>query len=134
MKLAALSLLLAAMATAATAAPPPGLGDVRKAFTHTVLARNWRALAEIVSWPLPIDNYGSSPHLAKAEYLRDRRKLSVFLADSLIPCIAAGPAAYQGNRKEFGFGSWLIDCNGNEFYFGQKSGKWLFTAYRNVNE
>jgi hypothetical protein len=134
MKFAALSLLFAAVATTAFAAPPPGLRDVRQALTHSVQTKNWRGLADLISWPLPIDNYGTAPRLTKAQYLKDRRRLSIFLAESLLPCIAAEPATYQGNRKEFGFGSWVIDCTGNEFYFGQKNGKWLFTAYQNINE
>lgn len=134
------AVLLAALACtafiAAAPAKPPGLDAARKAFVATLKAKNWTALSDQISWPLPIDNYGSPPSLAKAAYLKDHTRLTMFFGDddATQKCIAGNPATYQGDKTQFGFGSWAIDCNGNEFYFGLKSGKVLFTGYQNINE
>jgi hypothetical protein len=121
---------------AAAPAKPPGLDAARKAFVTTLKAKNWTALADQIAWPLPIDNYGSPPSVAKAAYLKDHTKLTMFFGDdaATLKCIGSDAANYQGDKTQFGFGSWVIDCNGNEFYFGLKGAKVLFTGYQNVNE
>ncbi|MBS0472785.1 MAG: hypothetical protein JSR60_17070 [Proteobacteria bacterium] len=133
---AAFALGLAVFVTAATAAPrAKGLDDARKAFVHDVETRNWRGLDLRVAWPLVVDNYGSPPRLTRAEYRRDHTSLTVYVdAADLLKCILHAPATYQSNRKEFGFDSWVVDCNGNEFYFGRSGGVWRLTAYQNINE
>jgi hypothetical protein len=134
----ALTISLAASLTLASAAPakPPGLDAARKAFAATLKAKNWTALADQIAWPLPIDNYGSPPSVAKAAYLKDHTKLTMFFGDdaATLKCIGGDAATYQGDKTQFGFGSWVVDCNGNEFYFGLKGAKVLFTGYQNVNE
>lgn len=135
--MATLAACLAAAVASAAPVKPPGLEDARKTFVETLAAKDWSGLANLVSWPLAVDNYGSPPALSKASYLKDRRKLTVLFGDGdkdLLHCVATAPLNYQSNRKEFAFQSWFADCNGNEFYFGQRGGKWLFTAYQNVNE
>lgn len=137
MKRIVLAALAALVATAAFAADPPkpaGLDAARKTFVATVKAKDWVKLADQVNWPLKVDNYGSPPTLAKAAYLKDHKKLSIWLDDSLLGCIGGSAAAYQGDKTQFGFGNWIVDCNGNEFLFGVVGGKVLFTAYQNVNE
>jgi hypothetical protein len=121
---------------AAAPVKPPALDAARKTFVATLKAGNWAALADQIGWPLPIDNYGSPPTVTKAAYLKDHTKLTIFIPDDadLQKCIADHPAEYQGDKTQFGFGSWVVDCNGNEFYFGLKGGKILFTGYQNVNE
>lgn len=134
------AVLLAALAStlfiAAAPAKPPGLDAARAAFVAGLKAKNWTALADQISWPLPIDNYGSPPKVEKAAYLKDHKKLTMFFGDDAdtMKCIAGGAPSYQGDKTQFGFGSWVVDCNGNEFYFGVKGGKVLFTGYQNINE
>ena len=140
MKRMVFAALAALVATAAFAADPPkpaGLDAARKAFVATLKAKNWTALADQISWPLPIEGYEAPASLAKAAYLKDHKKLTMFIPDDadLLKCIAGGGAAtYQGDKTQFGFGQWNIDCNGNEFYFGVVGGKVLFTGYQNINE
>lgn len=133
-----LTISLAASLSLASAAPakPPGLDTTRKAFVAVLKAKNWNGLADLIAWPLPIDNYGSPPSVAKAAYLKDHTRLTMFFGDddATLKCIGGDAAAYQGDKTQFGFGSWVIDCNGNEFYFGLKGAKVLFTGYQNVNE
>ena len=139
MKRIILAALAASLTTAAFAADPPkpaGLDAARKAFVAAIKAKDWKALGELVSWPVAVDGYEAAPTIAKAAYLKDHRKLTNFLGDdeATLKCIAGDPATYQGDKSQIGFGSWVIDCNGNEYYFGVKGGKVLFTAYGNINE
>ena len=132
------ALACTALIAAAPAAPPNpvGLDPARKAFVAAIKAKDWKALGELVSWPVAIDGYEAAPTIAKAAYLKDHKKLTDFLGDdeTTLKCIAGDPATYEGDKSQFGFGSWVIDCNGNEYYFGEKGGKVLFTAYGNINE
>jgi hypothetical protein len=135
--LAAVAACIATAAFAAAPAKPPGLDAARKAFVTALKAKNWTGLAVQISWPLKIENYGSPPSVAKAAYLKDHTKLTMFFgADdpATLKCIGGDAANYQGDKTQFGFGSWVVDCNGNEFYFGVVGQKVLFTGYQNVNE
>lgn len=133
----AIALTLALLAIAAAPAKPPALDTTRLALTKAVAAHDWNAVANLTAWPLAVDNYGSPPALTKAQFLKDHRKLSNYFGGGdkdLLRCVATAPLAHQGDKTQFGFGSWFADCNGNEFYFGFKDGKTFFTAYQNINE
>jgi hypothetical protein len=139
-KLTIAAALVATAFIAATPATPPkpaGLDAARAAFVASLKAKNWTALADQISWPLKIENYGSPPSVAKAAYLKDHTKLTMFFGSddpATLKCIGTAAATYQGDKTQFGFGQWNVDCDGNEFYFGAKDGKVLFTGYQNVNE
>jgi hypothetical protein len=133
----AAALSFALLAIAAAPARPPTLDAARQALTKAITAHDWTQVGNLTAWPLAVDNYGSPPALTKAQYLKDHRKLTLYLGDGdkdLLHCVATAPLAYQGDKTQFGYGSWLADCNGNEFYFGLKGGKALLTAYQNINE
>ena len=133
----AAALALACLAFAAAPAKPPALDAARVALTKAIAAHDWTAVANLTAWPLAIDNYGSSPALTKAQFLKNHRTLSNYFGGGdkdLLHCVATAPLTYQSDKKQFGYASWLADCNGNEFYFGLRGGKALFTAYQNVNE
>ena len=135
MRVAALA--IAYLAVAAAPAKPTALDATRLALTKAIAAHDWTAVANLTAWPLAVDNYGSPPALAKTKFLKDHTSLSIYFGDGdkdLLHCVATAPLSYQGDKKQFGFGSWLADCNGNEFYFGLRGGKALFTGYQNVNE
>ena len=139
MKHVAVAALAALVATAAMAAAPPkpaGLDTARAAFVAALKAKNWTALGDLVSWPVAIEGYEAPSSITKAAYLKDHKKLTNFLGDDAetLKCIGTAAATYQGDKTQFGFGSWNIDCNGNEYYFGVKGGKVLFTGYQNINE
>ena len=133
----AAALVFACLAVAAAPATPPALDATRVALTKAVAAHDWTAVTDLTGWPLAVDNYGSPPSLAKAKFLKDPRTLSNYFGGGdrdLLHCVATAALTYQGDKKQFGYGSWLADCNGNEFYFGLRGGKALFTAYQNINE
>ena len=131
------ALVFGCLAVAAAPAKPPALGAARKALVKAVAAHDWTAVANLTAWPLAIDNYGSPPAMTKAKFLKDPHTLSIYFGDGdkdLLHCVATAPLSYQGDKTQFGYGSWIADCNGNEFYFGLREEKALFTAYQNVNE
>ncbi len=133
----AAAIAMACFAIAAAPAKPPVLDATRQALVKAVAAHDWNGVANLTAWPLVIDMYAAPARLTKAQFLKDPRKLAVLFGDGdkdLLACVAAAPLAYQSNRKEFGYDTWLADCNGNEFYFGLRDGKALFAAYQNINE
>ena len=129
--------VIACLAVAAAPAKPPALDATRLALTKAIAAHDWTAVANLTAWPLAVDNYGSPPMLAKDKFLKSPHTLSIYFGEGdkdLLHCVATAPLTYQGDKTQFGYASWLADCNGNEFYFGLRGGKAQFTAYQNVNE
>ena len=124
----------AAFAAAPAPKPPAELAVARKAYVAAIRAKDWKALAALVNFPVAIDNYGSPPTVTKAAFLKDHRQ--VFLVDDpdQLKCQESTPATYQGTKSDFGYGAWLVECDGSDYFFGQHGGRWLFTAYQNVNE
>ncbi|HEX4303102.1 MAG TPA: hypothetical protein VHZ78_09935 [Rhizomicrobium sp.] len=130
---------LCAISFPAWAAPvkPPALDVARRTLVKAIAAHDWKAVADLTSFPLAVEVYQTPPRLTKAQFLKDHRKLTIFFGDGdsgLLNCVGMGQLAFQVDQKQFGGRSWFADCNGNEFYFAQRGGKWLFTAYQNINE
>ncbi len=123
----------------ASAAPakPPALDVARHALVKAIAAHDWTGVANLTGFPLAVEVYGTPPHLTKAQYLKDHKKLTVFFGDGdkgVLDCVGTGQLAFQVDQTQFGGRAWYADCNGNEFYFAQRGGKWLFMAYQNINE
>ena len=128
-------LLLFAMSTTLMAAP--AADAARVALVKAIASHDWKSVAGLTQFPLAIEMYQAAPALTKPQFLKDPRKLSMLFGDGdkdILACVATAPLAHQGDKKQFGFDSWFADCNGNEYYFGLRGGKWLFTAYQNINE
>ncbi len=116
---------------------PPGLEVVRKAFAAAVAAKDRARIAKLSRFPLAADVYGGTPKVGEREFLRDAKYFGgwFFGGDpQLVTCLETKDLAYQADRKDFGFGTWYLDCDGNEYYFGQRGGRWAFVAYQNINE
>lgn len=73
---------------------------------------------------------------AKQFLFEKRRFTDLFgtLDEATVKCIATGLLAMQNDHKQFAYGSWYADCNGNEYFFSYQGGRWLFTGYENINE
>jgi hypothetical protein len=132
----------ACLATASSAAQPAAkapaaLEDVRKAFAAAVAAKDRTAIAKLSRFPLAVEIYGFGPKLSEREFLRKKDYFDgwFFGGDpETVKCLKTTAFAYQADKKEFGSGLWYLDCNGNEYYFGPRGGKWAFAAYQNINE
>jgi hypothetical protein len=135
--LAIVSLGVTPLAASSAPAKPPALDVARRALVKAIAAHDWNAVAALTNFPLAVEVYGVPPKLTKAQYLKDHRKFYVFFGDGdkdLLKCVGTGQLAFQVDQTQFGGRAWYADCNGNEFYFDQRGGKWLFTAYQNINE
>jgi hypothetical protein len=131
-------LLLASQADAESPAPKPpaALEKVRHAFAAAVAARDRIAMAKLSRFPLDVEVYGSGPRLGERDFLRKDYFGGWFFGGDpqTVKSLATEPFAYQPDKKEFGFGEWYLDCNGNEYYFAARGGQWAFVGYENINE
>ncbi len=126
-----------AAGAAGTAKAPAGLEAARKAFAAAVAARDRKAIVRLSAFPVAVGMYRYAPTIGAKQFLTDKRKFSDLFGaadQSTVRCLATADIARQSDRKQFGFGSWLADCNGNEYFFTLRNGRWLFTGYQNINE
>jgi hypothetical protein len=124
-------------AQAAEAKPPAALEQARASFAAAVAARDRAAVAKLTRFPLAIEGYRMHPTLSEAEFLHDKSLFHGLFFDGdaeLVKCLKTQPFAWQGDAKQFGARLWLLDCNGNEYFFGERSGTYAFAAYQNINE
>jgi hypothetical protein len=135
-------IMLAALAygtaVAPAAAPPADLAKMRQALSHAVGAHDRGATAALMTFPLSLDQYGSGPILSKADFLKKKDNFGNLFGGgedpALVQCIASGPLTLQTDKTQYGAGAWVVDCNGNDYYFGRRGGNWLMTGYQNINE
>ena len=126
-----------AAGAAGTAQAPAGLDAARKAFAAAVAARDLKGIVVRSGFPLDVEMYGYAPAIGAKQFLGDKRKFTDLFGapdENTVHCIATGNVEQQSDRKQFGFGSWFADCNGNEYFFTLRNGQWLFTGYENINE
>lgn len=136
-------LLAAAFACAASAAlaaaapaPPPELDAARKALAAAVKAHDRKAILAVTRFPLAFSGYEAPDKITEAQFMSDNSQFTGLFFDGdagLVSCIATGKLEYQA-KPDFPGSPWVIDCNGNEYYFGLVAGKWRFTSYMNINE
>jgi len=138
-----LAALVAGTAPGVSGAPPAGgkapaaLEQVRQSFATAVAAKDRAAMAKLSRFPVVLEVYGLPPRLSERDFLHNSDYFAGIFFDGapeVVKCLRTQPFAYQANRKEFGAGLWLLDCNGNEYYFGARAGQWAFVAYENINE
>jgi hypothetical protein len=140
MKAFVLAAAFAAVASTALAAaapaPPAELEAARKALARAVEARDRGAIVAVSRFPLAFSGYEAPETISEAEFLSDDSRFEglFFGGDAgLVSCLRTGKLEYQ-TKPDFAGSPWVIDCNGNEYYFGLVGGKWRFTAYMNINE
>jgi hypothetical protein len=124
-------------ARAVEAKPPAALEQARASFAAAVAARDRAAVAKLSRFPLSVEMYRGSPKVTERMFLRDRRYFDGLFFDGdaeLVKCLKAQPFAWQADAKQFGARLWLLDCNGNEYFFGERGGAYAFAAYQNINE
>jgi len=119
---------------AAPAKPPAELATARKAYAAAVKAHDWNAVAALVNFPVDIEVYQVPPKVTKAQFLKNHQQPFIIDDAGQLKCVGTAPATYQGSKKDFGYDSWNVDCDGNEYFFGLRGGKWLLTGYQNINE
>lgn len=125
-----------AAAPPAAITPPPQLDSVRKALAAAVAARDIKAVAALTNFPLAFSGYEAPDSVSQADFLSDKNNFNgmFFEGDAhIVGCLRTGKLEFEA-KPTFAGSPWVIDCDGNEYYFGQRGGKWLFTGYENINE
>ena len=108
--------------------PPPELVKVRAAFVAAVKAKDIAAMEAVVAFPLANDVYQEPQTISKEAF---SGKMSHYTA--LAGCLARQPLEADPDTAKT-TKLWLVDCDGNEIFFGQRAGQWLHVKFANVNE
>jgi hypothetical protein len=116
---------------------PSGLDAARKDLALAVQARDLKRIVALADFPLAVEGFGAAPTITAQQFLTDKRKFDDLFGPpdaGIVGCIRGEALQRQDDEKSFGHGFWYIDCNGNEFFFTVRGGKWLFVGYENINE
>jgi hypothetical protein len=137
--LLALSFLGAATMALAAATPavPPELEAARQALTAAVKAQDLKAIVAVSRFPLAFSGYEMPEEISKEDFLADNSLYAGLFfdgSDQIVACLGTTPLDYQDENPDFPGSPWVIDCDGNLYYFGEVDGAWRFTSYMNVNE
>lgn len=131
------AMLLSGSLAAGAANAPPGVDVARKAFALAVQTRDLKRIVALSDFPLAVDVYGAAPKITATQFLADKRKFDDLFGPpdaGIVRCIRSDALQRQDDIKSFGRGFWFVDCNGNEYFFAWRSGKWVFVGYENINE
>ena len=123
---------VAAASAFAGGAAPAELEKMRKAFGAAVAKRDVKAVAAMTAFPLAFSGYEHPDKVTAAEFADEFDGLFFSSDPQLVKCLATGKL--ESAQSDFPASPWVIDCDGNDYYFGERNGKWMFTAYENVNE
>lgn len=121
----------------ATPAPPPELEAARKTLAAAVKAQDLKAIVAVSRFPLAFSGYEMPEEISEEDFLADK---GLFIAlfydgdDQIVACLSTTPLDYQDDNPDFPGSPWVIECDGNLYYFGETDGAWRFTSYMNVNE
>ena len=100
-------------------------------------AHDRKAIVALSRFPLAFSGYEAPEKITEAQFLSDKAQFTGLFFDGdaqLVACLASSKLEYQATKPDFPGSPWLIDCNGNLYYFGLVGGKWRFTSYMNINE
>ena len=122
---------IAAAALAANAAPPE-LEAMRVAFGTAIAKHDVEAVAAMTQFPLAFSGYEHPDKVTAAEFSDEFDGLFFGGDPQMVSCLATGKL--EPARSDYPDSPWMIDCDGNEYYFGQRDARWMFTAYENINE
>ena len=87
-----------------------------------------KALQALTRFPLQNDVYGEPKSISRAAFARH-----VDSYRQMADCIRTAPLERDVHAKA-GANAWLLNCNGNVFYFVSEKGRWVHSEYQNVNE
>lgn len=122
---------------AADSAPPPELEATRKALATAVKAQDLKAIVALSRFPLVFSGYEAPEQISEVDFLSDKTLFDgLFFQgdDQIVACLGTAKLEHQATEPDYPDSPWVIDCDGNEYYFGLVGAKWRFTSYMNVNE
>ena len=122
---------------AATPTPPPELESARKTLAAAVKAQELQAIVAVSRFPLAFSGYEMPEEISEEDFLADNSLYAGLFFDGddqIVACLGTTPLEYQDDNPDFPGSPWMIQCDGNLYYFGEVDGAWRFTSYMNVNE
>src|SRR5215469_3413205 len=117
---ATMAALLASGAVVAAGAPPAGLATARADFATAVASRNTKQIVALSDFPLAVEMYGAPPTMTAKDFLAHKQMFDNLFGPpdaGIVQCIRSAAAELQSDAKSFGHGNWIVDCNGNEYFF-----------------
>jgi hypothetical protein len=123
---------IAAASAFAAGAAPAELETMRKAFGAAVAGHDVNAAAAMTQFPLAFSGYEHPDKVTAAQFAGEFDGLFFDGDPQMASCLATGKL--EPAQSNFPNSPWVIDCDGNEYYFGERKGTWMFTAYENINE
>ena len=111
---------------------PAELDTMRQAFGAAVGKHDVTAVAAMTQFPLAFSGYEHPDTVTAADFADEFDGLFFAGDPQLVSCLVTGNL--EPSQSSFPDSPWVIYCDGNDYYFGQRNGKWMFTAYENVNE
>jgi hypothetical protein len=131
------AMLISGAQAAGVPRAPAGLNAARQDFALAVQARDLKRIAALANFPLAVEGFGAAPTMTARQFLTDKRTFADLFGPpdaGIVRCIRAEAPQLQDDKGSFGHGFWFVDCNGNEYFFTMRGGKWLFVGYQNINE
>jgi hypothetical protein len=123
------AIVLLASCVSAAEKPPAELQALRATFATAIEKNDSAAAAKLTRFPLRNEVYRGPKSIPEAKF-GSVMKEYVHMKD----CIKTSPLGLAPAKRAGAAHEWVIDCDGNLLYFGQKDGQWRHTGYENINE
>jgi hypothetical protein len=111
-------------------APPAALAKARLAFASAVAAKDLPAVSAVTTFPLKVAATGQPPSVAQSAFPKFVQK-NGYVENAA--CLRSGPLE-RADAHDHGANVWLVNCDGNVFYFALAKGAWRHSGYENINE
>ena len=127
--LSALALAVAAHGAQA-AAPDPALKAFLAKFADMAAHGAADSMAKVTRFPLRNEVY-QAPERISAAGFKHHFELNRFR--EMAGCLKTTPPQRAG-AENVKLGEWIVECDGNNFYFAKTDDGWRFSGFENVNE
>jgi hypothetical protein len=125
------ALALAVLAPVAQAAwPDSALKAFLAKFADMAAHGAADSMAKVTRFPLRNRVY-QAPERISAAGFKHHFELNRFR--ELAGCLKSTPPR-RADSGSADLGEWIVECDGNNFYFAQDGGGWRFSGFENVNE
>ena len=111
-------------------APPAALVTARIAFASALAAKDLSAAASATIFPLKVTVTGLPPTVSRSAFPKFLQRNGY---EENAGCLKSDPLE-RADAREHGPDIWLVNCNGNIFYFSLAHGAWRHSGYENINE
>ena len=126
----ALALALSGFTAAAAAALDPAPKAFLAKFADIAAQGAVDPMTKVTRFPLKNRVFQQPERIGPAEFPRYFARNGF---RELATCLKTTPPRRVG-KAGADLGDWVVDCDGNSFYFAREGGDWRFTGFENANE